>query len=144
MGQGMARGGRSKRMSGETVWQVGEGGFTLIELMVCVVIVAVLATLAYPRYTQHLDGARLVEARSSLTAMAAGLERCYSRYLRYDASPCQLPAEHDELEGYRLVQEVAESRYLLTAEALDRGMVPSGCETLRLDQTGKRAPDECW
>lgn len=103
MGQGMARGSRSKRISGETVWQVGEGGFTLIELMVCVVIVAVLATLAYPRYTQHLDGARLVKARSSLTAMAAGLERCYSRYLRYDASQCQLPAEHDELEGYRLV-----------------------------------------
>lgn len=143
MGQGMARGGRSRRISGDTVWQVGEGGFTLIELMVCVVIVAVLATLAYPRYTQHLAGARLVEARSSLTAMATGLERCFSRYLRYDAAPCQRP-EKPDLDGYRLEHDIAESHYLLTAEALGDARVPRDCITLSLDHTGRRAPDECW
>ena len=49
-------------------------GFTLIELMVTIAIVAILASVALPSYTQYVVRGKLLEGKSSLLAMRTKME----------------------------------------------------------------------
>lgn len=44
-------------------------GFSLLEIMIVVAIIAILMTLAYPRLDQYLVSSRQTEAKSNLTAI---------------------------------------------------------------------------
>jgi type IV pilus assembly protein PilE len=52
-------------------------GFTLIELMIVVTIVAILAGLAYPSYRNHVLRAQVVDATNGLSTLRADMERYY-------------------------------------------------------------------
>jgi prepilin-type N-terminal cleavage/methylation domain-containing protein len=52
-------------------------GFTLIELMVTVAIVAILATIAYPNYRDYVIRGQLVDATQGLSAVYANMERYF-------------------------------------------------------------------
>jgi prepilin-type N-terminal cleavage/methylation domain-containing protein len=52
-------------------------GFTLIELMVTVAIVAILAAIAYPNYRDYVIRGQLVDATQGLSAVRANMERFY-------------------------------------------------------------------
>ncbi len=53
-------------------------GFTLIEMMIVVLIVAILATIAWPSYESFIRQTRLENARADLMDSAHMLERHYS------------------------------------------------------------------
>lgn len=53
-------------------------GFTLIELMVAVVIIGVLAAIAYPTYTKQMIQTRRSDAQIALTKAANLQEKYYS------------------------------------------------------------------
>ncbi len=50
-------------------------GFTLIEVMIAVAIVAILAGVAYPSYRDHILRGQLVDATTALASMRADMER---------------------------------------------------------------------
>ena len=52
-------------------------GFTLIELMVTVAIIAVLAAIAIPNYTDYVRRGKLQEATSNLLAMRTKMEQYF-------------------------------------------------------------------
>jgi prepilin-type N-terminal cleavage/methylation domain-containing protein len=52
-------------------------GFTLIELMITVAIVAILTTIAYPNYRDYVIRGQLVDATQGLSAVRANMERYY-------------------------------------------------------------------
>jgi type IV pilus assembly protein PilE len=54
-------------------------GFTLIELMIVVVVIGILAGIAYPSYQQWITKSRRGDAMSALTNVAARLEKFYSQ-----------------------------------------------------------------
>lgn len=53
-------------------------GFTLIELMIVVVIIGIVAAIAYPSYTKHMVQTRRSDAQIALTQIAALQEKFYS------------------------------------------------------------------
>ena len=58
-------------------------GFTLIELMITVIIVGILAAIAYPSYTQYVAQTRRSDATINLTRIAALQERFFTECGRY-------------------------------------------------------------
>lgn len=52
-----------------------ERGFTLIEVMITVAIVAILAAIALPSYTAYLQRSRVPPALDALSALATRLEQ---------------------------------------------------------------------
>lgn len=53
------------------------GGFTLIEMMIVVAIVAILGAIALPNYTAHVQRARMADAFSQLAEVRTRLEQYY-------------------------------------------------------------------
>lgn len=53
-------------------------GFTLIELMIVVVIVGILAMVAYPSYTRYMIQARRSDGQAALLRIAAAQEKFFA------------------------------------------------------------------
>jgi type IV pilus assembly protein PilE len=62
----------------------GDGGFTLIELMIVVAIIAILAAIAYPAYTSYVSKTHRVAAEGCLSEYSNYMERYYTTHMRYD------------------------------------------------------------
>ena len=50
-------------------------GFTLLEVMIAVAIVAILAAIALPSYTEYIKRARVVDATQALSSMRVKMEQ---------------------------------------------------------------------
>lgn len=61
-------------------------GFTLIELMISVGVVAILAAIAYPAYNDYVIKSRRADAKRGLVTAAQFLERRYSTQNTYTTS----------------------------------------------------------
>ena len=69
-------------------------GFTLIELMVVMAIIAMLLSIAAPRYFNHLDRAREAALRQTLVVMRDAIDKFHGDTGRY-------PADLEELVSRR-------------------------------------------
>jgi len=58
-------------------------GFTLVELMITVAVVAILAMIAVPSYTQYIRRGNRTDATKTMQLDAQALERCYSQTFSY-------------------------------------------------------------
>lgn len=70
-------------------------GFTLIELMIAVAIIAVLSAVAIPTYTSYIRRSRLAEVNSGIAAIKTAQEDFFSRagcYTKADPHPAAVPA----------------------------------------------------
>ena len=58
-------------------------GFTLIELMITVVIVGILAAIAYPAYQNSVKQSRRADAQGALTQLNNAMERVFTQNNTY-------------------------------------------------------------
>lgn len=86
-------------MVNRTMWQQTRPskGFTVIELMVVLAAIALLLSIAAPRYVQHLDNAREVALKQDLHEMRLAIDHFYGDFGRY-------PATLDELVSRRYLR----------------------------------------
>ena len=63
-------------------------GFTLIELMVAVALVAILAAAAVPNYREHVLRSQITDATQALSDARAAMEQHYLNQRAYTGGPC--------------------------------------------------------
>lgn len=75
-------------------------GFTLIELMITVAIIAILAAIAYPSYIEQIRKGRRAECRSGLLQSMQQQERYYTQFSQYVAfKPGEATAKTKSFSG---------------------------------------------
>jgi type IV pilus assembly protein PilE len=125
-------------------------GFTLIELMITVVVVAILAAIALPAYRDTIERTRRTDARASLEALAQQLERCRTQFGRYDDAGCVVPSPQDSVERHYQITLVRDAAtFTLTATPQGAQASDSDCASLSLTHLGQRQATgadtrRCW
>jgi type IV pilus assembly protein PilE len=128
-------------------------GITLIELMIVVVVIGILAAIAYPNYQEFSARAKRNEARSALLALATNQERFYLNNntdpqdltaLGFSTTPTATPET-----GYYTIQVTAAdaSNFTATATYLHGGNEATKCTTFTIDGRGAKTsgPEtNCW
>lgn len=74
-------------------------GFTLIELLVVMTIIAVLLSIAAPRYMRSVDDAREATLKSSLAQLREAIDQ-------YNADQGQLPASLNDLVEKKYLRSI--------------------------------------
>lgn len=116
-------------------------GFTLIELLITVVIIGVLAAIAYPSYIDSVHKSRRSDAEGALLESANYMERKYTELNTY--SGVSLPAGSDT--DYYTISIAAQSASSFTLQAVPTGAQSSdSCGTLTVTNTGLKQPANCW
>ncbi len=70
-----------------------QNGFTLIELMIVVLVIGVLAAIAYPSYQDSLVKSRRADAKAALLELSVFMERLYT------TTGCYNPGATDKVCG---------------------------------------------
>ena len=119
-------------------------GFTLIELMIVVAILAVLASIAYASYQNSVVNSRRSAAAACLLEVAQFMEREYTTRLTY-ANVNALPAlacRNDLAAFYTIGLNGAAAATTYSLQAVPQGVQASAdtkCGTLRVNQAGTRS-----
>jgi len=134
-------------------------GVTLIELLCCLAIVAVLTACAVPLHREAMQRVRRADAREALLNLQTLEERYFFEHGRYAASLAQLGAADDLARSpqqlYRIGVEARDGDrgYVARATAEPDAVQArdADCRMLWLDDRGSRsaagaadAPRRCW
>jgi len=122
-----------------------QNGITLIELLVVMMIVAILAAIAIPMYTNYLQRARRADAKTALEQLRASQEMFRAERGTYSTDIAQLrgtwgvPAVSGD---YAILMNSATATTFF-AEARPTTARQAG-ENLFIDQDGVKTPADKW
>jgi len=133
-------------------------GFTLIELMIVVVVVGILAAVAFPAYTTQIKKTRRAMAKADLLELANFMQRVHTETGCYNPGPdndCSTAADaaaptlpftqspkDSNAKYYTLSVSVSGAdTFTLTATPIS-GTTQDGDGLLTIDQAGRRGWDK--
>ena len=130
-------------------------GFTLIEVMIVVAIVAILAAIALPSYNAYIRRGHRADARAGLLQAQQWLERAATATGVYPTSlPASLTWSGDGTKRYDIALAAGATNAAFTLTATPKGaQVGDKCGTYTLTHTGLRGANgvtsgaivtECW
>lgn len=126
-------------------------GFTLIELMIVVAVVAILAGIAWPSYQSQIRSSNRADAQGALMGLAQAMERHFTETGSYsgaadnDDAPTIFPAQapidsSNKTYNLRAVVTGGGSTYTLLAQPI-AGTGQAGDGNLQLSSSGEKAWD---
>lgn len=132
-----------------------ERGFTLLELLITVAIVAILASIALPAYNSFAERARRTEGKTALLQAAQGLERCFTRFGTYNNASCDTANAlgggfNSESNYYTITGNVQATTYALLATGLGAQAGDTDCGNFGLNELGQKTftgtsdLESCW
>ena len=130
-------------------------GFTLVEMMIVVAMVAILASVAYPSYLGQVAKGRRADGKQALLELAQKMERFYSERGTYVGATLGAGGLYPTLSagGYYTLAIASQTLDGFAASATPRGVqVGDGCSTLGYNQLGDRTVGagaalsvaQCW
>lgn len=127
-------------------------GVTLIELMIVVVVVGILAAVAYPSYREHVNNSRRADGKSALLNVAQRLERCFTQYNAYDHASCPVAFPVTSPDGFYQINDQSRDATTFEVRAAPQGVQAGDrCGTFTLTHTGARdvqgaalTAQQCW
>jgi type IV pilus assembly protein PilE len=130
-------------------------GFTLVELMIVVVIIAILAGVAYPSYRNYTIKSKRSDAYAALTEAATDQEKFYSQNMRFATSMAALNSLNGSSattrmspDGRYAITTTGGTTYTLTATAQgDQAAADTKCSTITLTSAGAKGGTsgaDCW
>jgi type IV pilus assembly protein PilE len=130
-------------------------GFTLIELMIVVVIVAILAAIAIPSYSDYVTRGRVPDATSNLATKRVKIEQFFQDNRTYSgATDCASDTTTSSYFNFSCTTATATA---FTLQAVGKGAMAGF--TYTIDQTGAKtttissgapsgwsapSPNNCW
>jgi type IV pilus assembly protein PilE len=131
----------------------GAIGFTLIELMIVVVVIALLTTVAYPSYRDYVIKGKRAEAKAALLRAAQMQERYYSDKATYLADLAPLfglgagatvySSENPSNPGKDNVAGTGSAAYTIAAAAPTAGCPINACFSLTATPRAPHADAVC-
>jgi len=126
-------------------------GVTLIELMIVVVVISILASIAYPAYQDQMNKAKRAEGKAALVDLANRMEKyAYTNGGYGGANVATLMGSATTESGYYLLQfssSPTATTYTLQAVPQSPFSDPT-CQTLSLNQAGVKGASgggsQCW
>jgi|SRR5215471_1638104 len=128
-------------------------GFTLLEMMIVCILIAVLSSIAYPKYLSYIQKTRRAEGKAALLAAAVQMERYMTErgtYATASLGPSGVYPNHTDNNIYSLaLSNQTTSSYTLKATPLG-SQVDDPCGSLTYTDagvkgvTGTTAVSMCW
>ncbi|OQP76831.1 pilus assembly protein PilE [Xanthomonas phaseoli pv. syngonii LMG 9055] len=126
-------------------------GFTLIELMIVVAVVAILSAIAYPSYTEHVRKSRRAQAKVDLVEYGQLAERFHTvqnTYLGFTLPTNVSPREGGTAAYTLALTQQTQSGYVITATPA-AAQAADKCGTLSIDQASRKSnsrgnKSDCW
>jgi len=135
-----------------------ERGFTIIELLIALAVVAILVGVAVPTYQDSVRKSRRGQAKSDLAEAAQAMERSYTLNNTYVVAGKttvadytgfgQSPQKGTKFYDLSFDGAVAAGTFKIVAKPVTgTGQEKDACGTLSIDNTGKKepaTPEKCW
>lgn len=110
-----------------------QGGFTLVELMIVVIVLGILAAIALPSYQDYVKKSRARAATADLVALATAVENVFQRTLSYPAGLTEITTWQPAHTDFFDYSYATDNTY--TLKAIGKGAM-AGCDlTLQHDNT---------
>lgn len=143
----------SNRISRRHGLAAAAAGFSLIELMIVVGVIAILAAIAYPNYREYVINSRRAAAAACLQEKAQLMERYYTTNLTYlgAAAPGGCDPEINDFYTFSFSGTPTARAFTLQAAPVSGRQDDPKCGTLTIDAQGTRTEagtasnaTECW
>jgi type IV pilus assembly protein PilE len=136
-------------MNAQAAIQLKDRGFTLIELMITVAILAIIAAVAYPSYQEHVRKGHRAKAQALLMDMSMRQSQRMMDVRSYasDTATLGVPIPAEVSNFYTVSVSAFNAgppqTYTLAA-APKNAQANDKCGQLRINQAGAKEPAECW
>jgi type IV pilus assembly protein PilE len=114
-----------------------DSGFTLIELMIVVAIIAIIASIAIPSYQDSVRKSRRADALAELMSLAQDQAKHRVTNTSYDST------DPSDIDYYTITVSASTATFTITATGRNGQQNDTGCNVLTINESNLISPSGC-